>query len=108
MKREKSEAINKKIASLLSSPDTTRIFQSYSNQLTLIFDFLRTNVEIDKNLNFTTNHLQFKAYMYFAFYFDLMESVVDSTNLQLIYRSVSKDLKLKERIPIGINNKDIL
>jgi len=101
-KREFNETINKKVSILMGSQETTRFFQNYQNQLTFIFDFMRTNVEIEKNLNFTTSHLQFKAYLYFFLYFELLDGVVDNVETQLIYRSVTKDLKLKERIPIGI------
>ena len=101
-KREFSEAYNKKFTALMGSQEVTRFFQNYSNQLTLIFDFLRTNVEIDKTINFTTTHLQYKAYIYFFLYFELLGSPLDSSEIQLIYRSVSKDLKLMERIPIGL------
>lgn len=101
-KREKNETFNKKIAVLLASQEISRFFQNYTNQLTLIFDFMRSNIEIDKNLNFNTTHWQYKTYMFFTFYFDLIGSVLDTSDIQLIYRSVSKDIKLKERIPIGL------
>jgi len=71
--------------------------------LALIFDFLRTNIEIDKKLTFTTSHLQYKAYVYFALYFEVLDNVLDLSEIQQIFRSVSKDINLKERIPIGFS-----
>lgn len=101
IKRETDEILNKKIGTLLNSEDTKNFFAKHKNQLNFIFDFLRKNVELDKSLNFSPNHLQYKAFLYFTFYFGLIENVLTPEEIQLIYRSTSKDVKLKERIPIG-------
>ena len=102
-KRERNDLFNKKISAFFANMEIQRFFKGFSNQLSLIFDFLRTNIEIDKKLNFTNAHLQYKAYVYFTLYFDVLDNVLDLSEIQQIYRSVSKDLKLKERIPIGFS-----
>lgn len=100
-KREKTENTNKKVAQLLNSKEIADFFSSFQQEIAYFFDFFRTNVEILTSLGFSPEHLQYKGYVHFASFFEILGKVLTFEELQLIYRSVTRDLKLKDRIPIG-------
>ena len=103
VKREKEKKFRQEIKELQRNENISAVFKRYNEELTTIYEYYKENTELSLDVPYVKENMQFKGFMNFAVEFQLIPQIISIEKMQLVYRSTTKDKKLAEKVPIGVN-----
>lgn len=101
--REKEREANAQLHAMFKSENYQLVFKRHEKELDYLFKFYSAVFPDKSSMQDNKDIMSFKALMVFGSHFNIYPDVVSKENLKLAYRSVSKDLKIDGKTPVGIN-----
>lgn len=103
--REKEKEANWQLHAMSKKANYQKVFGKYGRELEYLFKFYSSLYPETSVLQNSKDFMPFRACMQFGFQFQIYPLVVRKEEFKLAYRSVSKDLKIDGKTPVGIDQE---